>query len=263
MSAVAAEQPSSGRGSADPCAPDQVLVILPTYNEASTLAEVIERLHGAVPTAAVLVVDDASPDGTGDLAAKLAAADGRISVLHRTGKLGLGTAYVEGFRWAAERGYRYVAQMDSDGSHLPAQLPALLDAVRAGAGLAIGTRWIEGGRVVGWPWYRRWVSRTGTRVARLCLRSRLHDITSGFRVMDASWLERLDLAQITAQGYGFQVEMAWSFERLGCPIAEVPIEFIERRAGRSKMTPGIVFEALGLVLLWGWRQRFSRRGRPG
>lgn len=238
---------------------DGVLVVVPTYNEVQTLSEVIERLLATVPEVAVLIVDDASPDGTGALAGRLAAADPRIEVLHRDGKQGLGSAYLEGFGEARRRGVRFVVEMDGDGSHLPEQLPALLAAARAGAGLVIGARWIAGGRVVGWPRYRRWVSRTGTRVARIALRSRLHDITSGFRVIDTAWLERLPLEEIAAQGYGFQVELAWGLECLGCPIAEVPIDFIERRAGRSKMTLGIVFEALRLVLLWGWRLRFSRR----
>jgi len=238
---------------------DQVLVILPTYDESRTLAEIVERVLTAVPKASVLVIDDASPDGTGELADALAAEDPRVSVLHRPAKLGLGTAYVEGFRRAAERGFRWIVEMDGDGSHLPEQLPLLLEAAGDGAGLVIGARWIEGGKVVGWPWYRRWISRTGTRVARLSLRSRLHDITSGFRVLDGDWIARLPLDGIAAQGYGFQVELAWTLERMGCPIAEVPITFVERRSGRSKMTLGIVLEALGLVLRWGLRLRTRAR----
>lgn len=239
-------------------APGEVLAILPTYNEADSLAEVVSRLLGAVPETHVLIIDDASPDGTGRIADALAASDPRISVLHRDRKLGLGTAYLEGFRRAAERGTRWVVQMDSDGSHLPEQLPDLLAAAREGAGLVIGARWVDGGTVEGWPWFRRQISRAGTRVARLALRSRLHDITSGFRVIDSHWLARLPLDGIASHGYSFQVEVAWGLERLGCPVAEVPITFVERRAGRSKMTPRIVFEALGLVLLWGWRLRVGR-----
>ena len=234
---------------------DQVLVILPTYDESRTLAEIVERVLTAVPRASVLVIDDASPDGTGELADALAAEDPRVSVVHRPAKLGLGTAYIEGFLRAAERGFRWIVEMDGDGSHLPEQLPLLLEAAGDGAGLVIGARWIEGGKVVGWPWYRRWISRTGTRVARLSLRSRLHDITSGFRVLDGAWIARMPLDGIAAQGYGFQVEVASTLERMGCPIAEVPITFVERRSGRSKMTLGIVLEALGLVLRAGWRLR--------
>lgn len=238
-------------------ASDQVLVILPTFNEAQTLKGAIQGLHAVLPRARVLVIDDASPDGTGTLADELAAEDSRVSVIHRAAKNGLGTAYLEGFAWALSRDFRWIAQMDADGSHLPEQLPDLLGVAQHGAGLAIGTRWIDGGHVVGWPWYRRWVSRTGTRVARIALRSRLHDVTSGFRVFDREWLTRLPRGGIAAHGYGFQVEVAWRLERLGCPIAEVPITFVERRAGRSKMTLGIIFEALRLVLLWGWRLRFA------
>ena len=240
---------------------DPVLVILPTYNERESLSEVVTRLHATNPSVDVLVIDDASPDGTGALADRLAAEDARISVLHRPGKRGLGTAYLEGFAWAARRGYRWVAQMDADGSHLPEQLPALLAAAGAGAGLVIGTRWVPGGSVVGWPRYRRWISLTGTRVARIALRSKLHDITSGYRVFDREWLDRLSSNEVSAQGYGFQVEVAWGLERIGCPITEVPITFAQRPHGRSKMTPGIVAEALWLVLRHGLRLRFGSRGR--
>ncbi|MGK0722226.1 polyprenol monophosphomannose synthase [Leucobacter sp. W1478] len=236
---------------------EATLVILPTYNESGSLAEIVARLRAAVPAADLLIVDDASPDGTGKIADALAAADPHVCVAHRPGKLGLGTAYVLGFRHARGDRYRYVVEMDADGSHLPEQLPNLLIAARAGAGLVIGTRWIEGGRISGWPRYRRWISRTGTRVARVALRSRLRDITSGYRVIDTSWLAQLNLGQITSHGYGFQVELAWTLERLGCPIAEVPITFVERRTGRSKMSIGIVFEALGRVLAWGWQLRFA------
>ena len=243
---------------------ERMLVILPTFNEAGSLAATVSRLRAAAPTAEVLIIDDASPDGTGAIADALAAADPLLRVQHRPGKLGLGTAYVQGFRAALAGGYRYVVEMDSDGSHLPEQLPDLLAAARAGAGLVMGSRWIAGGRISGWPWHRRWISRTGTRVARLALRSRLHDITSGFRVIDARWLSRVDLARIGSHGYGFQVELAWTLERMGCPIAEVPITFVERRIGRSKMSLGIVLEALARVLTWGWQLRFapSRLPRP-
>lgn len=233
-------------------------MVLPCYNEAGTLAEVVERLLQAAPQVEVLVIDDASPDGTGRVADRLAAEDDRVSVLHRPGKLGLGTAYVAGFERALAGGYDRVVEMDADGSHLPEELPGLLAAAED-HGLVVGARWVPGGRIVGWPWYRRLISRTGTLVARLALRSRLHDITSGFRVIGTSWLARLDLEDVAAQGYGFQVEIAWAFERMGCPIAEVPITFVERRSGSSKMSFRIVAEALGLVLLWGWRLRFGRR----
>lgn len=241
---------------------ERTLVVLPTFNEAGSLAEVTARVLGANAGVDLLVIDDASPDGTGALADALAAADPRISVVHRPAKLGLGTAYLLGFRRALEGGYRYVVEMDSDGSHLPEQLPTLRAAAEAGAGLVVGARWVAGGRISGWPRYRRWISRTGTRVARVALKSRLHDITSGFRVIDTRWLARVDLERISSQGYGFQVELAWTLERLGCPITEVPITFVERRTGRSKMTLGIVLEALGRVLAWGWQLRFQRDSLP-
>lgn len=241
----------------------EILVVLPTYNELDTLAGVVERLLARAPQVDLLIIDDGSPDGTGELADELAT-DPRISVLHRAGKLGLGTAYTEGFAIARDRGYRWVAEMDSDGSHLPEEFPRLIAAARAGAGLVIGARWIDGGRIENWPWYRALISRTATAVARISLKSRLHDLTSGFRVIDTEWLARLDLGDISSQGYGFQVESAWLLERAGCPIVEVPITFVERAGGRSKMSFAIVVEALTSVLAWGFRIRFGRRRpRPG
>ncbi|UOQ56436.1 polyprenol monophosphomannose synthase [Leucobacter allii] len=241
-----------------------VLVLLPTFEERATLPATIAGVRSHAPGADILVIDDGSPDGTGRLAEEIAAADPAVSVLHRPGKQGLGTAYALGFARALAGGYRYVVEMDSDGSHLPAELPVLLAAARGdarnrGAGLVIGARWVPGGRIVNWPWYRRWVSRTGTRVARIALRSELRDLTSGFRVIDAGWLARLELDALDSHGYAFQVETAWTFERLGCPIVEVPITFVERAGGRSKMSLGIVAEALANVLRWGWR---LRRPRP-
>lgn len=228
-----------------------LLVVLPTFNELGTLASVVSAIFEALPEAHVLIVDDASPDGTGALADSLAASDPRVTVQHRPGKLGLGTAYVAGFKIAAERGFRCVAEMDSDGSHQATELPALLAAVESGAGLAIGTRWMPGGRVENWPAYRRGISRSGTFIARWALKSELRDLTSGFRVFSHDWLAELNLDLLDSQGYAFQVETAWRLEQLGCPIAEVPITFIERTAGRSKMSLRIVWEALSNVLRWG------------
>lgn len=240
----------------------ELLIVLPTYNERATLAGVVARVLECAPEADLLIVDDASPDGTGALADALAE-DSRVSVLHRAGKLGLGTAYAEGFALAREHGYRFVGEMDSDGSHLPEELPRLIEAARAGAGLVIGARWIDGGRIENWPWYRALISRTGTAVARLALRSQLRDLTSGYRIIDTEWLARLDLGEVSSQGYGFQVESAWLLERAGCPIAEVPITFVERIGGRSKMSLGIVVEALASVLAWGVRIRLAAlRRRP-
>jgi len=234
--------------------PARTLIILPTYNESATLAEVVRRVRLAAPDADVLIIDDASPDGTGAIADGLAS-DPQICVHHRPAKLGLGTAYLAGFRTALDRGYDVVIEMDADGSHLPEELPRLRQAAHRGAGLVLGTRWMPGGRISGWPWGRRLLSRAGTIAARLLLGSRLRDITGGFRVFDARWLAALDLSRITTQGYGFQVEVAWTLERIGCPISEQPITFVERRSGRSKMTFGIVIEALGYVV----RSALTRR----
>ncbi|UBH04906.1 dolichol-phosphate mannosyltransferase [Leucobacter sp. Psy1] len=236
------------------------LLVLPTYNERASLGDVVARLLRVAPALRILIVDDASPDGTGALADRLAAADERISVLHREDKLGLGTAYVAGFRRAITDGYQRVIEMDADGSHLPEELPRLL---ASNADLVIGSRWIPGGRIVGWPRYRRAISRTGTAVARVALRSRLRDITSGYRVFRVDALSGLELEEITSRGYGFQVELAWTLERTGHQLAEVPITFVERASGHSKMTIGIVWEALVGVLAWGVALRLGAKGMRG
>lgn len=239
---------------------NDMLVILPTFNERETLSDVVGRVLAHEPNAHVLIIDDASPDGTGALADQLAA-DPRVRVLHRSGKLGLGTAYTAGFRYAADHGYRWAVEMDTDGSHLPEELGSLVEAARSGAGLVIGARWIDGGRIENWPWYREWISRTGTAVARIALRSKLHDLTSGFRIVELAWLEHLNLDEVSSHGYGFQVESAWMLERAGCPIAQIPITFVERAGGQSKMSVGIVVEALTSVLAWGVRIRLPRNRR--
>ncbi|MBO2991041.1 polyprenol monophosphomannose synthase [Leucobacter tardus] len=236
------------------------LVILPTYNEVASLRDVVSRVLEIAPAVRILIVDDASPDGTGALADELSTVDERISVIHRAGKLGLGTAYIAGFRQAIAAGYHRVVEMDADGSHLPEELPHLL---AVDADLVIGSRWIPGGRIVGWPRHRRAISRTGTVVARLALRSRLRDITSGYRVFSVDALRGLDLDAITSRGYGFQVEIAWTLERTGHRLAEVPITFVERASGRSKMTIGIVWEALTGVLGWGLALRIRSRRERG
>lgn len=230
--------------------PEQVLVVLPTYNERATLGTVIADVL-RVPHTHVLVIDDASPDGTGRVADAFAAGDDRVTVMHRPAKLGLGTAYLAGFRIALERGFAFVAEMDADGSHRPEDLPALLAAARGGAGLVIGTRWMPGGEIVNWPLYRRMISRGGTGFARRALRSELRDLTSGYRVLSNEWVTRLGLDDVDSEGYAFQVETAAMLERLGCPVVEVPITFVERAAGRSKMSFRIGWEAFVNVLRWG------------
>lgn len=229
----------------------RVLIIIPTYNERASLEQVLLGLKTSHPGADVLVIDDASPDGTGFLADQLARADAQVSVIHRPKKLGLGTAYIAGFEHALQHSYDVVVEFDGDGSHQPEELGRLLAAIDAGADLALGSRWIEGGKIVGWPRWRQWISRIGTRVARVCLGSKLHDLTSGFRAIRISALSTLPLDEITTQGYGFQVETAWMLERFGARIEEVAIVFIERQKGQSKMSFAIVREALAMVLRFG------------
>lgn len=236
-----------------------LLVIVPTYNEAESLEVIVERITAAVPGASILIVDDASPDGTGDLAEKLTLGDDRLSVLHRPHKRGLGAAYLAGFEVAIAGGYRFVVEIDADGSHDPAELPAMLALVDGGADLVIGSRWIPGGRVLRWPAHRRAISRAGNAYARAALRSRVNDLTAGFRVYRTAALASVDLAGISSQGYCFQVELAWRMERSGLSVVEHPITFVERAEGRSKMHAGIVAEALVRVTLWGVSERVRRR----
>jgi dolichol-phosphate mannosyltransferase len=234
------------------------VIIVPSYNEIENLEVIVARVRQSVPQADVLVVDDNSPDGTGRLADLLAASDPAISVLHRPARQGLGVAYSAGFARVLAEGYRYVAEIDADGSHDPAEFPRMLELARAGADLVVGSRWIPGGHVLNWPWVRQAISRAGNGYARLMLRSRVRDLTSGFRVFSAEALRTLDLSTVSSQGYCFQVELAWRMERAGLPVVEHPIIFVERVAGRSKMHLGIVAEALFRVTLWG----VSSRLRP-
>ena len=229
----------------------ETLIVVPTYNEIESLEAILGRLRQSVPQADVLIVDDSSPDGTGQLADRIAAADPAITVLHRVEKDGLGRAYLAGFAMALAAGYTYVVEIDADGSHDPAELPAMLQLAEGGADLVLGSRWIPGGSVVNWPWLRQVISRSGNTYARTVLRSKVHDITSGFRVYRASALESLHLSDVSSQGYCFQVELAWLLEKTGHTIKEHPIAFVERATGRSKMHGGIVLEALLRVTWWG------------
>jgi dolichol-phosphate mannosyltransferase len=241
----------------------RVLTIIPTFNEIESLPLTLGRLREAVPASDVLVVDDNSPDGTGNFADEAAAADPQVFVLHRTGKAGLGAAYIAGFRWGLERGYDVLVEMDADGSHRPEQLQALLDAVD-GADLVIGSRWVPGGSVVNWPAHRKLLSRAGSTYSRIMLGLSVRDITAGFRAFRRGTLEKLDLSAVDSVGYGFQVDMTFRVARLGLKITEVPITFVERELGDSKMSGNIVLEAILSVTRWGlaarWRKLTRRDG---
>jgi dolichol-phosphate mannosyltransferase len=233
------------------------LVVVPTYDEAENIEMVLGRIRAAVPDLDILVVDDASPDGTGKLADRAAADDAHIYVLHGPRKRGLGSAYLAGFAWAFERGYDVIVEMDADGSHLPEQLPALLEALQD-ADLALGARWVSGGRVVNWPLRRRLLSRCGNAYVRLVLGLPLEDATGGFRAFRRETLEGLDLASVNSQGYCFQVDLARRAVRAGYRVVEVPITFVERTHGRSKMSRAIVREALLRVSVWGLHHRVKQ-----
>ncbi len=237
----------------------RVLVVIPTYDEVENLAPILARTRAAVPDADILVVDDNSPDGTGELADRLAAGDEQIHVLHRADKDGLGRAYLAGFDWALALGYEVVAEMDADGSHAPEQLPDLLRALGRGD-LVIGSRYVLGGEVRGWAPWRLVLSKGGNRYARTMLRLPVQDATGGFRAFRASALRELNLGDISSAGYCFQVDVAWRAWRAGLDIIEVPIVFTERTRGRSKMSSSIVVEALVQVGWWGLHNR-SRGAR--
>ncbi|ROP60422.1 polyprenol monophosphomannose synthase [Curtobacterium sp. ZW137] len=240
--------------------PGTALVIVPTYDEAENVAHIVAAVLDAVPNAHVLVVDDASPDGTGDVVEAIAARDDRVRLLRRTGKLGLGTAYVAGFRWGLEHGYDLLVEMDADGSHPADRLQALIDAVQGSEDvmLAIGSRWTPGGSVVDWPWYRQALSRGGNAYARWMLRIDVRDITAGFRVYRSDTIARMALDEIDSKGYCFQVDMTLRVHDLGGRIVEVPIRFRDRVRGVSKMSQAIVVEAMLRVTQWGLQRRFGR-----
>jgi dolichol-phosphate mannosyltransferase len=241
----------------------KVLVIVPTYDERANLRSVVERLHAAVPAADVLVVDDASPDGTGALADELAAADRRVNVLHRAAKEGLGAAYLAGFAWGLSRDYGVLVEMDADGSHAPEQLPELLAALEH-ADVVLGSRWVAGGAVVDWPRRRELLSRGGNAYARVALGVPLRDATGGYRAYRRTVLESIELDGVASAGYCFQVDLAWRAWKAGFRVVEVPIRFVERVNGVSKMNRAIVAEALWRVTVWGFnRRRRGRQGDPG
>jgi dolichol-phosphate mannosyltransferase len=228
------------------------LVIVPTYNERESLEAVLDRIVASSPGIDVLVVDDNSPDGTGSIADNYASQNPRVHVLHRDRKAGLGPAYIAGFRWAFDRGYEWVVEIDADGSHDPAVIPTLLGIARGvTADLVLGSRWVTGGRVDGWSVARQVISRAGNSYARLALRSRIMDMTAGFRVIRVEKLRDVHLETIASSGYCFQIEIADRIESVGGTIIEHPITFVEREAGTSKMHLGIVVEALARITGWG------------
>lgn len=238
----------------------RVVMVMPTYNEAENLEWIVGRLRAAEPEVDVLVVDDGSPDGTGGIAEALAAVDRGVQVLHRTEKAGLGAAYLHGFSVALDQGYDVIGEMDADGSHQPEQLGRLLGALEGPrpADLVIGSRWVPGGTVVNWPWRRETLSRGGNLYVRMLLGISVRDSTAGYRLFRRSTLERIELASVRSSGYVFQTDLAYRVARAGLTIREVPIEFIERVRGDSKMSADVARESLKLITLWGLGERIRR-----
>jgi dolichol-phosphate mannosyltransferase len=239
----------------------RVAVIVPTYNERANIEATVGRVRAAVPGADLLVVDDNSPDGTGDLADKLADEDPHVHVLHRDQKAGLGAAYIAGFRWALDQGYDVIVEMDADGSHRPEELPRLLSALDT-ADLVLGSRYVPGGTVLNWPKSREWLSRGGNTYARLMLGISIRDATGGYRAYRASTLRRIALDQVESQGYCFQVDLVLRAVRAGLKVTEVPITFVERVHGTSKMSRAVVAEALWRVTVWGLSGRARGNRKP-
>lgn len=235
----------------------RILVIVPTYNERESLPLIIERIRASVPDAHVLIADDNSPDGTGEIADALAAADPHVQVMHRHSKDGLGAAYIAGFTWGLDNGFDVLVEMDADGSHQPEQLPRLLSALRD-ADLVLGSRWVAGGGTRNWSKGREVLSRGGNLYTRTMLGVPLHDATGGYRAFRADTLRGIDLATVESQGYCFQVDLAWRAVQRGFTVTEVPITFVEREVGTSKMSRAIVAEALWRVTQWGVAERLGQ-----
>ena len=231
---------------------------MPTFNEAGNIERAVGELIRYNPAIELLIVDDGSPDGTGELADAIAKSNKAVSVMHRKSKEGLGAAYIAGFNYAFEHGFDYVVEMDADGSHRAQDLPKLL-AICEANDLVIGSRYIRGGKTVNWPLHRQWLSRGGNLYAKMMLGSKLNDMTAGFRVFRSSFLQQMDFATINARGYSFQIEMAYRTIQMGGRTAEVPIVFVEREIGESKMSSNIVREALILMTKFGLRRIFLRK----
>ncbi len=234
----------------------KTVVLMPCYNELTSLEATVADLFEYQPGLSLLIIDDNSPDGTGALADRLAELDQRVAVLHRPGKTGLGAAYLAGFEWALARDFELIVEMDADGSHRAQDLGAMLDLASLGNALVIGSRWVSGGAVRNWSALRIAISRLGNHYARFMLGSKIRDLTAGFRVYHRSLLEELIKTAPQAQGYAFQVELAMQTQQLGFSVVESPITFVERENGSSKMSTAIVIEALRLVTAWGVRGRF-------
>lgn len=235
----------------------KVLICIPTYNERGSLPGLVQRVRAAVPTANLLVLDDNSPDGTGAVADLIALRDDQVHVLHRPDKRGLGAAYVAGFGWGLERHYDVLVEMDADGSHQPEELPRLLAALEH-ADVVLGSRWVAGGEVRNWPRSRLLLSRGGNAYTRFALGLPLRDATGGFRAYRAEVLRKLALDEVASQGYCFQVDLVWKAYEQGFVVEEVPITFVERTVGESKMSRAIVVEALWRVTQWGVTARLDR-----
>lgn len=238
----------------------RALVVIPTYNERENLPVIVERLLTSLSGINVLIVDDSSPDGTGDIADRLAAEDSeeRIHVLHRTAKDGLGRAYLAGFAWGLAQDYAVIIEMDADGSHAPEQLYRLLDAINGGADLVIGSRYVPGGELVNWPRRREILSKGANTYARLALGTKIRDITAGYRAFRREVLEKISLDDVDSAGYCFQIDLAWRALQAGFTVREVPITFTERAVGESKMDGGVIAESFLNVAKWGWQGRTGR-----
>lgn len=232
----------------------RVAVLIPTYNERDTLPEAVRGVRATVPSADVVVLDDDSPDGTGEVADDLAAQDGQVRVIHRAAKEGLGAAYLDGFRWALAEGYDALVEMDADGSHRPEHLPALLAAAED-ADVVIGSRWVPGGKVLNWPLHRKALSVGGNLYVKLLLGMPVNDATAGFRVYRADALRTMGLDDVASQGYCFQTDLTWRAVRAGLTVVEVPITFVERELGASKMSRDVMTESLRRITGWGVRHR--------
>lgn len=235
----------------------RIVMVVPTYDEALNIEWIVGRLRDAQPGVDVMIVDDNSPDGTGDIADRIAAADPQVTVVHRAEKAGLGAAYLHGFRVALDIGYDVIGEMDADGSHQPEQLHRLLDRLGT-ADLVIGSRWVPGGSVVNWPRSREFLSRGGNLYVRTLLGVKIKDATAGYRVFRRETLEAIGIDTVESAGYIFQTDMAWRTLQAGLKVAEVPIEFIERERGDSKMSGAVAGESLRMVTRWGLRERWGR-----